>query len=316
MPITTNFHTHTKYCDGKNSPGEIVLQALDLGMTRLGFSGHAYTPHDPSYAMSPETAAVYAGEIRGLQEKYGNRLEILCGLEMDYFSEQDMTRFDYSIGSVHYVFRRVAADGTAAGSATAGAPESNASDASATDTAVSAAADAPESVIFADGGWYVPVDESPEVLSWAVENLYGGDPYGLVDDFFRQEADVVRKTRCQIIGHFDIITKFQEKAPLFDEAHPRYVAAWQKALAALLPAGVPFEINTGAISRGYRTCPYPSLEILKAIHDGGGSIAFSNDSHEKSTLQFWFPEAADLARRAGFTTHVVLGKNGYEEVEI
>lgn len=310
MSITTNFHTHTKYCDGKNSPREIVLQALDLGMTRLGFSGHAYTPHDPSYAMSPETAAAYAGEIRGLQEKYGNRLEILCGLELDYFSEQDVAGFDYSIGSVHYVFRRAAA------SAVAGAPASNASDASAADTAASAAAGAPESVIFADGGWYVPVDESPEVLSWAIENLYSGDPYGLVEDFFRQEADVVRKTRCQIIGHFDIITKFQEKAPLFDEANPRYVAAWQKALAALLPAGVPFEINTGAISRGYRTCPYPSLEILKAIHDGGGSIAFSSDSHEKSTLQFWFPEAADLARRAGFTTHVVLGKNGYEDVEI
>lgn len=295
MPITTNFHTHTKYCDGKSSPGEIVLKALDLGMTRLGFSGHAYTPHDPSYAMSPEISTAYAGEIRGLQEKYGNRLEILCGLELDYFSEQDMAGFDYSIGSVHYVFRRAAADGTDVGPAIAGAPAS---------------------VIFADGGWYVPVDESPEVLSWAIENLYGGDPYGLVEDFFRQEADVVRKTRCQIIGHFDIITKFQEKAPLFDETHPRYVAAWQKALAALLPAGVPFEINTGAISRGYRTCPYPSLEILKAIHDGGGTIAFSSDSHEKSTLQFWFPEAADLARRAGFTTHVVLGKNGYEDAEI
>lgn len=316
MPITTNFHTHTKYCDGKSSPEEIVLQAIDLGITRLGFSGHAYTPHDLSYAMSPETAAAYAGEIRGLQEKYGNRLEILCGLELDYFSEQDMAGFDYSIGSVHYVFRRATSDGTAAGTAIAGAPASSASDASAADMAAPAVADAPESVIFADGGWYVPVDESPEVLSWAIQNLYGGDPYGLVEDFFRQEADVIRKTQCQIIGHFDIITKFQEKAPLFDEAHPRYVAAWQKALAALLPAGVPFEINTGAISRGYRTCPYPSLEILKAIHDGGGSIAFSSDSHEKSTLQFWFPEAADMARRAGFTTHVVLGKNGYEEMEI
>lgn len=205
-----------------------------------------------------------------------------------------MAGFDYSIGSVHYVFRRAASDGTAA----------------------PAVADAPESVSFADGGWYIPVDESPEVLSWAIENLYDGDPYSLVEAFFSQEADVIRKTRCQIIGHFDIITKFQEKAPLFDEAHPRYVAAWQKALVSLLPAGVPFEINTGAISRGYRTSPYPSLDILKAIHDGGGSIAFSSDSHEKSTLQFWFPEAADMARRAGFAKHVVLGKNGYEEMEI
>jgi len=78
--------------------------------------------------------------------------------------------------------------------------------------------------------------------------------------------------------------------------------------------GVPFEINTGAISRGYRTTPYPSFEILKAIHDGGGRIVFSSDAHDKSTLRYWFPQAEELAKKAGFRTYVVLGKTGTEEI--
>ena len=102
--ITSNFHTHTDFCDGKDRPEAIVLQAIEGGMTYLGFSGHAYTPCDLSYAMTRETAEKYRQEIRRLQSEYSHRINILCGLEMDYFSEQDTSQFDYTIGSVHYVF--------------------------------------------------------------------------------------------------------------------------------------------------------------------------------------------------------------------
>ena len=36
-------------------------------------------------------------------------------------------------------------------------------------------------------------------------------------------------TKCDIIGHFDLITKFIEQDPCFDVRHPRYVKAWQAA---------------------------------------------------------------------------------------
>ena len=36
------FHSHTYYCDGKNSPEEMVQSAVDNNFTALGFSGHAY----------------------------------------------------------------------------------------------------------------------------------------------------------------------------------------------------------------------------------------------------------------------------------
>ena len=38
-----NLHTHTTYCDGNNSPEEMVLDAISAGFNVLGFSGHSYT---------------------------------------------------------------------------------------------------------------------------------------------------------------------------------------------------------------------------------------------------------------------------------
>ena len=98
-------------------------------------------------------------------------------------------------------------------------------------------------------GVYIPVDESVIILKNAVEEHFGGDIYAMCEAYFATVADVVNKTACDIIGHFDLIAKFIEREALFDVNHPRYVSAWKKAVDALLPHGVPFEINTGAISQ-------------------------------------------------------------------
>lgn len=42
--MLANFHTHSTFCDGKNTPEEIVLAALEKGFVSIGFSSHGYTP--------------------------------------------------------------------------------------------------------------------------------------------------------------------------------------------------------------------------------------------------------------------------------
>lgn len=138
------------------------------------------------------------------------------------------------------------------------------------------------------GGEYIPVDDSPVILHQAAENCFGGDIYALVEEYYRTVAGVAEKTGCDIIGHFDLITKFIEKEPLFDVAHPRYRRAWQAAADRLLLSGKPFEINTGAISRGYRTAPYPAAEIREYLHSRGGRFLLSSDSHRADTLCYGF----------------------------
>lgn len=56
----------------------------------------------------------------------------------------------------------------------------------------------------------IPVDESPEILRAAAEKHFGGDIYALIEEYYRTVAKVVQKTGADIIGHFDLITKFND----------------------------------------------------------------------------------------------------------
>ena len=46
-----DFHVHTTFCDGINTPEEIVISAISRGMDKIGFSGHSYTFFDEEYCM-------------------------------------------------------------------------------------------------------------------------------------------------------------------------------------------------------------------------------------------------------------------------
>lgn len=133
-------------------------------------------------------------------------------------------------------------------------------------------------------GRYIPVDETPEILLEAVQNHFGGDIYNLCEFYFETVSRVVSQTGADIIGHLDLIQKFNEGDRLFDSHHPRYVEAAQNAALELLKTGKVFEINTGAMSRGYRTVPYPAPELLQFIRAHGGKCIHSSDSHSTGTL--------------------------------
>lgn len=134
------------------------------------------------------------------------------------------------------------------------------------------------------GAHYLNVDESADVQKAAVEQYFGGDYYAFAEAYFDTVANVVQKTNADIIGHFDLVAKFS----LFNEQDPRYVTAWKTAVDRLIPCGKPFEINTGAISRGYRSIPYPNPDIMNYIQAKGGTFILSSDSHHASTICFGF----------------------------
>ena len=247
--ITKDLHMHTAYCDGKDTPEDMVLSAVDKGLDTVGISSHSYTFFDESYCMQKEDIPRYIAELRYLRAKYFDRIHVLCGVEQDYYSDYPTDEFDYIIGSVHYI--KV-------------------------------------------GDEYIPVDESVEILRAAVQKHFGGDVYALCELYFDTVADVVEKTRCDIIGHFDLISKFIEREPLFDTEHPRYVKAWKAAVDRLVTYDVPFVINTGAISRGYRTQPYPDEEMIAYIKVKGGRLILSSDAHSKENIAYIFEEYESL----------------------
>ena len=62
-----NYHTHTTFCDGADSPESLVQEAMRLGCTEIGFSGHSHLPEDDS-SMTEQGTLDYVHEIHRLQK--------------------------------------------------------------------------------------------------------------------------------------------------------------------------------------------------------------------------------------------------------
>ncbi len=139
----------------------------------------------------------------------------------------------------------------------------------------------------------IDIDLDPKTVRQNVEEYFGGDPYAYVEHFYETAAKVYEKTKCDIIGHLDLVTKFLDRDPLFSEEHPRYIAARAKAIDSLLKAPAVFEINTGGIYRGYRTVTYPNIQTVKALYSAGARFVINADSHSVDSVDFMLSEVAE-----------------------
>ena len=167
---------------------------------------------------------------------------------------------------------------------------------------------------------YVPANGELWSVDWtrgrledAIRRHYGGDPYALCRDYFRTVSGSIQGTGAAIIGHIELVMKFNEVRDLFDDADPRYLSAALETAELAAHSGRLIEVNTGAIAKGYRTEPYPGRAMLRRIRECGGRVILSSDCHNAAFLNCAFPQALALLRACGFDT--VWEYVGAEQVE-
>lgn len=250
-----DLHVHTDFADGKNTPEEMVLSAIEKGLSVIGFSEHAYVPFDPGAGLTPESTLAYRREIARLKTAYREKITVLCGIEMDYDAVDTPAAYDYVIGSVHYL---------------------------------------------TVGDTHYSVDVSPEETLRCVNEGFGGDFDRYAEAYFEKVSRLPEKTQANIIGHMDLIAKFEKfsAAPAADGE--RYRRGWKSALSALSGRAI-LEINSGAVARGYREAPYPHADILDAWRECGGEVVLSSDAHSAAQIAFYFTEMAAIVSRHGLT---------------
>ena len=137
---------------------------------------------------------------------------------------------------------------------------------------------------------YVAIDLSKEGFCNLVRDHFDGDAVKMAMSYYNSYAECISKMRPDLLGHIDLCTKYS----LVDESDPRYIKAAKEALAASLEVCPFIELNTGAMSRGYRKEPYPAVFLIDEIKALGGKIVLSSDSHSKDCLTDWFDEAVEL----------------------
>ena len=267
-----NLHIHTTYADGKNSPEELISEAILRGFTSIGFSEHSYMPFsDYPHQMTVEAMAVYKNEVRALREKYRDKIGIFCGLEFEFYSDVPTEDFDYLIGSVHYLNF----DGEILG-----------------------------------------FDRNLEKTLEYLKANFGGDGMAFAKRYYETVPRLPEKRKFDIIGHFDLLTKNNEAGRFIDTASKQYLDLGYEAIHALRGQIPFFEVNTGAISRGYRSSPYPQIEFLREFYECGFGAVISSDCHNKEFLDCYYEEAEEILRAAGFKSKWILTDVGFSEVGI
>ena len=93
-------------------------------------------------------------------------------------------------------------------------------------------------------GRVISVDSDPDELASDVQSCFGGDFRRFYQLYYETVADIMTKTGADIVGHFDLVTKFNEDDCLFSTADPAYRRAALEAVDALLEKDPLFEINT------------------------------------------------------------------------
>ena len=160
------------------------------------------------------------------------------------------------------------------------------------------------------------VDGAPEATAEYLKSVFQGDADAAAEAYFHQYLELAKVDEVDIVGHFDLLTKFDELNDFYHADSPRFHAAAMEAMDALVLAGKIIEINTGAISRGYRTTPYPSRALLTELKRMGGRITISSDSHSADSVAFGFDAAEQLALDCGFVEAWAFDGRGFVPVPL
>ena len=254
MRYKQNLHTHTTYCDGKNTIEELIQKAISLGFDSLGFSGHVYTNYEGS-SMTKAGVALYKKEIAQMKEKYKDVIKVYCGLEFDIYAKEPLEGFDYVIGSVHYLL---------------------------------------------SNGKTIDMDKKAEAVKEIIQQEFSGDGMAYAKAYYQTLARLPEYGKFDIVGHFDLVSKHCEKENFFDIESKEYKNAALEALHAVAEKCKIFEVNTGAIARGYRATPYPAPFLLKEMKTLGCGVIISSDCHNKDFLDCQFNQALQYVKSCGF----------------
>ncbi len=263
-----SYHIHSTFSDGKNTPEEIILEAIKKGFISIGFSDHGYTFYDLRYCMKDQTG--YINEIKKLKEKYKNQIQIYLGVEEDAFAPLNRNDFDYIIGSSHYSFRN---------------------------------------------NNYYPIDSNYDYFKKCLE-AFGNDCLAFAESYYNNFCKYIKTRKPDIIGHFDLITKFDQVGETLFLGNTDYIKISEKYIKEALKSGSIFEINTGAIARGLRTTVYPFENLLHILRKNNAPIILSSDSHSIDTLDFAFDHTQKYLKDIGFDKIIALVDNSFTEFNI
>lgn len=271
----SNYHSHSRFCDGRSSMETFVRFALSKGLRKYGFSSHAPLPFHTSWNMVEEDYGDYEKEFYRLKKKYNANIELYLGLEVDYiYNCSDITdsffqniNLDYAIGSIHYLDKL-------------------------------------------RGNQYMTIDGPLSDFDRSMNLLYGGDIKKTVLRFYEISQMMVELGGFDIVGHVDKIILHALHYPEFNIRADWYVEVFKHLLLSIKRKGMMVEINTKSLLD--RGITYPHQSFYEMIYDLDIPIMINSDCHYPDKVTNGFLQTYSLLYAIGFRGLQELTKDGWK----
>lgn len=257
-----NFHTHTQFCDGRNTVAEMARAAVEQGFEVIGFTPHAPVPIQSPCNMSMDDVPQYLEEVRRANEQYAGSCRFLAGMEIDYLGPDCNAAspcyvnldLDFCISSVHFI------------------PDQK--------------------------GELVDVDGKYERFKRNLEVHFGNDIRYVVETFYNRSMDMLRTGGFTILGHFD---KIAQNASYYDpgiEQRDWYRALIDRYIDLIIESGVTVEINTKARVEHGRF--FPHERYWPRLIAAGVPLVVNSDAHYADRLDASRGEALAMLKSMGY----------------
>jgi len=98
-----DYHTHSRFSDGRQHVSEMAAAALEKNMYAIGFTDHAPMDFEEKYPDRQTWIDGIVNTADELKKEYDGRLEIFAGLELDVNTDIDVSRLDYLLEANHFI---------------------------------------------------------------------------------------------------------------------------------------------------------------------------------------------------------------------
>ena len=168
---------------------------------------------------------------------------------------------------------------------------------------------------FYKGSQYYPLDSNYDYFKKCLE-VYEYDVEMMAEDFFSSFCKYVKERRPDMLGHYDSITKFDELDTSLFLENPAYHKIAEKYTKVIADYGCMFEVNTGAMARGFRNNPYPNENLLYILKQKEARLVLASDAHSIELIDFGFAETRKYLRDIGFRYAYMRLHNQWEKYEL
>ena len=277
--MRVNFHTHTKFSDGKNTMEEIINAAIDGGFSVLGISDHSPVPFDSDWNMKFEQLYEYRKQWDRLKRKYKDKIELYFGFEADFipnildFSLLHYLKPDFIIGGVHYYEETL-------------------------------------------NGTPFNVDASVETFVSGLNQVFGCDVEDMVSTFYDYVLQMIDSQKFDVLAHLNLVEKFNYGNRFFDPMSDWYKKKIKEVLAAVKSKNIILELNARSRYKGLLDDFSPSAWIVREAKKLDIPFVISGDVHKVEEFGLFWEDAVKTLKDCGYDEILIFKDKKWQPLKI